>query len=503
MQSEEQIQKLSYENNKGKNLHCLIHYCSFLIIFAVGIYLRYSFLFRPIRSDEACSFIRWASQSFEFIIKDYSSANNHIFHTILMRLSYLLLGMEPWKLRMPAFIAGILIIPATYLLFRLLYDKNTALLASALVASSSFLIEFSVNARGYTLVALFFLLNFSLAYYLIHNQNFWGWTAFALISALGFYTIPVFLYPFGTVCLWIFFSIFKEVNEERNKKLFLPFFFVLLTFFLTFLFYLPVIQYSGLDALIAHKYVLPQPWKKFWPELLASVFPNFELFHRDIPQFLRLILLSGFFLSIIFHQKIANFKVQIIYSILGFMIPVVLLQRVVPQNRIYLFLFPIYYGLASAGLNYFLKKLTSVFKNRKAEELILLFFALLLSTTLGMRVIQNQSVYYSNFTGSFRNAEKVTLFLKSYLKQKDKILAVSPTYYPLLYYFEYHNLPTHHFYSLPKNQTLIAPWIKNLPLSEFTKRIQNRGFNPQDYHFKLLKSFEESNLFLLKPKRSN
>lgn len=401
---------------------------------------------------------------------------------------------------MPAFIAGILIIPATYLLFRLLYDKNTALLASGLVASSSFLIEFSVNGRGYTLITLFFLLIFSLAYYLIHNRNLLGWIAFTLLSALGFYTIPVFLYPFGTVCLWTFLSILKEVNEGKNKSMFLFFFFVFLTFLLTFLLYLPVIQFSGLGALIANQFVLPLSWGKFFPEFYASIVPNLKLFHWGIPLLYRFLLLAGFFLALIFHRKIASHKIPIIYTALGFTIPVIIIQRVVQYNRIYIFLFPIYYGLASAGLHFSFKKLLSVFKSKNAKELIFLFFALIFTITLGVGVIFSQSVYYSNFSGSFRDGEKVTLFFKNYLKPKDKILVYCPIDHVLFYYFKYHNQPLSHFFSLRKNQAIYVPWRKIEPIGNLEARLKKRGLNLQDYRVKLIKSFEESDLFLLEPK---
>ncbi len=503
MQFEEQIRGLPKKSVEGKNFLYFTHYCSLLIIIAAGIYLRYSFLFRPIKYDEAWSFNRWASQSFAFIVKDYSAPNNHILHTILMRISYLTLGMEPWKLRMPAFIAGVLIIPAAYLLFRLLYDKSTALLASGLIASSSFLIEFSVNARGYTLITLFFLLIFSLAYYLINNHSLWAWLAFALLSALGFYTIPVFIYPFGTVCLWSFLSLLKEVNEEKNKRLFLLFFFVLLTFLLTFLLYLPVIKFSGLDALIANQFVKPLPWDKFLPEFYASIIPNLKLFHWDMPKLHQFLLLAGFFLALIFHKKIASHKVPIVYTALGFTISVIIIQKVVPYNRIYIFFFPLYYGLASAGLYFSFQKLTSIFKNEGIKELTFSFFTLIFTLTLGISAIFYQSVYYSDFTGSFRDGEKVTLYIKSRLKPEDKILVYCPIDHVLFYYFKYYNQPLSHFFSLRKNQAMLVPWRKIEPLGNLEARLKKRGFNIQDYQIKLIKGFEESNLFLLEPKSSN
>ena len=65
-------------------------------------------------------------------------------------------------MRLPAFTAGVLLVPAVYWLAKRLYDRWTALGAALLVAWWPTLINYSTNARGYTLVALFTLLTLTL-----------------------------------------------------------------------------------------------------------------------------------------------------------------------------------------------------------------------------------------------------------------------------------------------------------------------------------------------------
>src|SRR5947207_15045799 len=132
-------------------------------IFAVGVVVRVCLLSQPMRNDEALTFLYYSSKPLSMALSDYSLPNNHLFHTFLVRLAYLLLGNEPWSLRLPAFIAGTLLIPAAYLLAHRLYNRHAALLSAALVACSSILIEFTTNARGYTLICLITLLVFALA----------------------------------------------------------------------------------------------------------------------------------------------------------------------------------------------------------------------------------------------------------------------------------------------------------------------------------------------------
>ena len=74
-----------------------------------------------------------------------------------MHLAYLGLGNQPWVLRLPALLGGVLLVPATYALARLLFSPRAAVLSASFVAVSSYLVEYSTNARGYTLQALAFV----------------------------------------------------------------------------------------------------------------------------------------------------------------------------------------------------------------------------------------------------------------------------------------------------------------------------------------------------------
>ncbi|MCO6438861.1 MAG: glycosyltransferase family 39 protein [Phycisphaerae bacterium] len=59
-----------------------------------------------------------------------------------------------WLLRLPAFVAGVAIIPAVYCLMRTAASNSTALAASALVTFQLALLQYSQEARPYTLLVL-------------------------------------------------------------------------------------------------------------------------------------------------------------------------------------------------------------------------------------------------------------------------------------------------------------------------------------------------------------
>jgi predicted membrane-bound mannosyltransferase len=121
----------------------------------IGLLLRLLDLNKSIAYDEAYTFIHFASRPFKHILADYSAPNNHIFHTILVGISYRLFGGDAWALRLPAFVAGNLIIPVMYMTARRFFSQYQALAAAGLVAVIPLFINYSVNGRGYTLLVLF------------------------------------------------------------------------------------------------------------------------------------------------------------------------------------------------------------------------------------------------------------------------------------------------------------------------------------------------------------
>ena len=151
-------------------------------------------------NDEAASFIYYASHPLSIIVTIYGSPNNHILHSILMHAAYRIFGSAEWALRLPAFLAGMAIVPLTYLAARNLPREKAlptrgALIAAALAASAPVLIDYSTDARGYTLLCCFVLIcTIAVAR--------GAWRTFAISAALGFYTLPVMLYPFLMLVVW-------------------------------------------------------------------------------------------------------------------------------------------------------------------------------------------------------------------------------------------------------------------------------------------------------------
>lgn len=237
----------------------------------IAILIRWRYLHGMMRIDESYTFLAYVCAPWWDALSVYSTTNNHVLHTILAKLSVTAFGSAPWAIRLPAFLAGLAIVPLTYLLARVLYGTTAALLASALVACSPILILYSVNARGYTLVVAAFLASAALGAYALRRRSRPAWIGFAVVSALGCYAIPIMLYPLGATVLWLALSawIGAEPAERRPALQSLGAACVLAAA-LCLVFYSPVLVRSGLRELLANPWVTPSPWSQFAAMLPVS-----------------------------------------------------------------------------------------------------------------------------------------------------------------------------------------------------------------------------------------
>jgi len=169
----------------------------------IAVILRLLQLDKPILYDEAFTFIHYASRSFKYILAAYSAPNNHILHTLLVGITYRLFGGQPWILRLPAFTAGVLGIPAAFLTARRFFSRSQALAASLPVAVMTGFINYSTNGRGYTMVTLFALLLANFGAILVEKQSRSALVAFGITPARWasipslFSSIPWRAYPCG------------------------------------------------------------------------------------------------------------------------------------------------------------------------------------------------------------------------------------------------------------------------------------------------------------------
>jgi len=415
-----------------------VHLFAFFTIILLAIGIRIFFLFQPMRYDEAHTFIYYASKPLYIGLSYYSAPNNHLFHTLLVHLTYSLFGNHPWALRLPALFAGILMVPASYLAIRTLYNKQAALLTAALVGSSSILIDYSTNARGYTLICLIFLSILPLSKYLKDHQNPSGWFLWMTLSAFGLYTIPTMLYPFGIVVSWILLSVILKDTKDDHRSLFLHLLSAFMaTILLTSLFYLPVFIASGIESIVANSYTTSHLWTDFISNSLSVLHSTWSQWTRDLPHFITILLVIGFFGGLLLYRRLSTHRVPIILAVITFCLPILMIQRISPPDRSWLFLLPLFFGLASLGLTH----LVRLSKIKIGDSFIIPILAITLSSWLSYDIAQKKAVYHSDETGTFRSAKNVALFLKEQLRPGDRVLSDHPSDLLLEYYFSSNHIP--------------------------------------------------------------
>lgn len=417
---------------------------SLALITALGAAIRALHLCDPMQHDEAYTFIAFASRPLAAFIKDYSLPNNHIFHSLLVHFTFVSLGDAPWSIRLPAFLAGVLCIPAAYALGGQLYNRKVGLAGAALAAAAPALIEYSANARGYTLICLFTLLVAWLAGYLIRQPNRLAWGLLALCASLGFYTIPIMLYPFGMVVVWLILSaLLRDVRTESRAGFWASLAACLATTaLLTGLFYLPVVINSGVGALIHNEYIQPQDSAGLGEQILSRVVSTAEQWKAQTPAFLAPLSLAGFALSLVLHRRVSSYRAPLQMAALIWIALALALQRVAPLARVWLFLLPLYLIWATAGF-YALLKLLLPRRFHPHATLLLLVLAPL---TPGVSLAQ-MSANPAAFAGAGEPGveEALALYFRENLRPGDLVVVQAPMAAPLEYYFRRYRLPLEAF----------------------------------------------------------
>ena len=398
--------------------------------------LRIPLLSQPMRDDEASTFIEYIARPIYVTLSFYNGPDNHLLHTLLVRISYGLLGNHPWNLRLPALAAGILLVPATYVASRCLYRTGSGLLAAGLVASSSILIEFSTNARGYGLFALEVLLLVAVASYAMRHQNWAAWFLLGVLAAAGFYTMPIMLYAFGGIAVWILLCALMGDGLPSARGVIAGLSAACaLGALATLEFYSPVFAVSGPRAVLVNKWVKASPFPVFLHNLPDTLAATWQQWMRDMPWIAVVVLGLGFAAGVAFHGRCSRQRVPLLVGMALWIVPVILIQRVAPYERVWLFALPLFYIVASAGIALAIELLLRSVGGQRA----LAYGAVAVSLALAMLVHHANSVYRLN---EGRGLEQMTLYLQKSLQPGDSVLVELPSDGPLLYYFKKHGVPS-------------------------------------------------------------
>jgi hypothetical protein len=320
--------------------------------FLIGLVERLRLLFRPFNFDEADTFIKFAARPLYIGISWYPEPNNHVFHTVLMHFALRLFGDHEWALRIPALIAGCLITPLTYWAARALYNKNAALISAAMVTTASYLIFYSIDARGYSMQCVFFLLLVIISQYLLEHESAPAWLLWVLFATLGLYTLPTTIYAVASLGLWLALSYWLSGSavdfRRRLGRLGVT---LGLTAALSALLYAPLLIGTGPSAASSNKYLAPRVISQVISETPSIIIKTWRMWVAEVPVALVWIFVAGFVVSVLLHRRIAKHGLPILAMFLICVPPLVLAQRVMPLPRVWIFLLPLFAAISAAGLS--------------------------------------------------------------------------------------------------------------------------------------------------------
>src|SRR6185503_7123790 len=241
-------------------------------ILLVAAIVRAAALSLPMRFDEAVTYVEFVRHPWWTVVSSYPYPNNHVFFSLLAKATTPLAPNEPWAIRLPAFAFGLAIVALTYGVGRAFFGRREGLIGAAFAATATPLVLYSVNARGYSIVAALFLAELLIVQRLRSNPSRWkGWAAIAICAALGAYTIPVMLYPHGVIGVWLLMDWLRRRDHVTRTSLLRFGAATAAAAGAALLLYVPIIRHEGLGALVGNKFVTPQSWMSFAAQMPRSL----------------------------------------------------------------------------------------------------------------------------------------------------------------------------------------------------------------------------------------
>lgn len=221
-----------------------------LLILPIVCYCLYLACSLPLSYDESFTLKYFTNRGFFHSLTNYPATNNHVLHTLFTTITYPLIPVSnAISLRLPAIIFTILSLilaknelqkqPGTFFLFGLL-----------LVFSFGY-IEYSFQARGYSMQVFFALGSYAL--YTRSTHFIERWYLLLFVTVLGLYTSPSYLYIALPVVLMFVWKNFREISISFKECTLSSIFGLCLIITL----YAPIVLKSGYAVILSNQTVRP------------------------------------------------------------------------------------------------------------------------------------------------------------------------------------------------------------------------------------------------------
>jgi hypothetical protein len=283
----------------------------------------------------------------------------------------------------------------------------------------------------------------------VERQSRAALIAYGLTAALGLYTIPIFLYPMAGVSLWVV-ATYLFSNESRQSKLCKLAVFMglcILAGLLTLILYSPVIIFgTGLSSITGNEFVQSLDWPTFLANLDPRIENAWNKWMIGFHPLIEYLFLGGFLLSLFFYRKVSNQKLPLqVFLVLGILILLVM-QRVTPTPRIWLYLEAFYLMFAAAGLVWLIDLMIrriKVAQPLQVEKILSFGILLLFIGIFAVTLLARQQ----NPPAMNRSPEAYAAdYLADHLKPEDTLVATGPVDIETAYYLSLHGISFDRFY---------------------------------------------------------
>ncbi|MGH7711535.1 MAG: hypothetical protein ACREOG_09625, partial [Gemmatimonadaceae bacterium] len=307
----------------------------------------------PVSADEATTIVWFASRSPLDIVTDYTIPNNHILHSLFVHVSRQFFGASELAGRIPALTAGVLLVPVSAWIGWKQFGAGVALVVAAFVAAFPPLLEYSAQARGYTLSALLIALAFLSLLYALEKPTRSAWMLYALCSGLALFAVPTSLMGLYFIGIWLltrpgrtWAQLWRAAAWTTGAIAF------------AVLMYLPAAALSGWQRILSNTYVQAIPLRVI-PRRLAEL----ALVLRDcwagaLPNWVAAGLLLVSMYAVVRRTGGEHRAARLAIAFVGMCIVVLIVNRTVPPQRSLVVILPLLACVPAVGLHALLQPLT-------------------------------------------------------------------------------------------------------------------------------------------------
>jgi hypothetical protein len=284
------------------------------------------------------------------------------------------------------------------------------------------------------------------------------------------------LFPFGAISLWLLLS---WLFQRKNALRFDPFLrhsilFGVLTALLVLLLYTPIVLVTGMEKIVGSTFVASIEEQRFWRVLARRFAQTWDVFTKGVPPIIVWILVLGFVVAAIFRWK----KLAFPFILVLFSAAVVLLRRVVPFDRMWLFAVPIFLIWAAAGLVFIFDHTLGAWLKRWPTARVALQIGLLV--LLCAPLIVTGAAYHHKRDATQAYAQEIVHELQGELTPEDVVVTTFPDDAPIRYYFDLYDVGSGDVFSYQTGEFQRAIVLVNEPRGQTIESVLKKQNFPSE-----------------------